>query len=251
MLNIPRWFVLGAAMAASLLSVQIAVAADAAHDDAAVRQKIAERVQAQVPEIRVNSVRPSPLPGWYEVTMGAKLIYVSADARYVFFGGDLMDLKEGRDLSDKPRQAARQAALAAISDKTIEFAPANGDTKHVIYVFTDVDCPYCKKFHDEVGQLNKAGIAVRYLAFPRAGVGSQTYNTMVSVWCSADPKAALTAAKSGRELAAADCPNPVKEEFNLGRSMGVRGTPTILNAKGQELGGYIPANQLIRYFNGS
>lgn len=250
MLNFAKRIVLGVATAAVMLVAQGASAGDTDHDSAAIRQKIVERVQAQVPDIQVNNVRPAPMPGWYEVTLGAKLVYVSADARYLFFGGDLMDLKEGRDLSDKPRQEARQAALAAISGKTIEFAPTSG-TKHVLYVFTDVDCPYCKKFHQEVGQLNKAGIAVRYLAFPRSGVDSATYKTMVSVWCAADPKEALTEAKAGKELAAASCPNPVKEEFNLGRSMGVRGTPTILDAKGQELGGYIPANQLIRYFNGS
>jgi len=250
MLKFTKWMVLGTAMALAAVAAQSAAAADTNGVSAAVRQKIKERVQAQVPEIPVNSIRPAPIPGWYEVTLGAKLVYVSADARYLFFGGDLMDLKEGRDLSDKPRAEARQAALAAISDKTIEFAP-KGPTKHVIYVFTDVDCPYCRKFHQEVGELNKAGIAVRYLAFPRSGVGSPTYKTMESVWCAADPKAALTEAKEGKELAAVNCPNPVKEEFNLGRSMGVRGTPTVLDAKGQELGGYIPANQLIRYFNGS
>jgi thiol:disulfide interchange protein DsbC len=219
-----------------------------ADDDAQIKASITERLAKVVPGLKVNEIRPAPVTGWYEVLMGAKLIYVSADAQYVF-DGTLMDIKEQKNLTAKPALQARAAALKSLSDanKLIEFAP-EGETRHVVYVFTDTDCAYCRKMHGEVGKLNQAGIAVRYIAYPRAGVPSATYNTLVSVWCATDRKQALTEAKLGNQLAAASCENPVKEEWELGNSMQVSGTPTTLLESGEELGGYIPAEQLIKFF---
>lgn len=231
-----------------LLIASAWTAAAIGEDDAQIKASITERLAKVVPGLKVNEIRPAPVPGWYEVLMGAKLIYVSVDARYVF-DGTLMDIKEQKNLTAKPAMQARAAALKSLSDadKLIEFAP-EGETKHVVYVFTDTDCAYCRKMHGEVAKLNQAGIAVRYLAYPRAGVPSATYDTMVSVWCAADRKQALTEAKKGNHLAAANCENPVKEEWELGNSMQVSGTPTTLLESGEELGGYIPAEQLIKFF---
>jgi thiol:disulfide interchange protein DsbC len=223
----------------------------AAEDDAQIRAEITERLAKVVPDVKVTDIKPAPIPGWYEVYLGAKLVYVSADAQYVF-DGTLMDIKAQKNLTAAPEMQARAAALKSFSDqhKTIEFAPENGKTDHVVYVFTDTDCAYCRKLHSEVGKLNAAGITVRYLAYPRAGVPSDTYNTMVSVWCAKDQKTALTAAKNGEPIPQASCDNPVKAQWELGNSMHVSGTPTVLLDTGEELGGYIPADQLIKYFKG-
>jgi thiol:disulfide interchange protein DsbC len=212
---------------------------------AAIRTQMAK----VVPGMKVNDVRPAPIPGWYEVLLGAKLVYVSADAQYVF-DGTLMDIRNQKNLTAAPAMQARAAALRTFSDehKVIEFAP-EGTAKHVVYVFTDTDCAYCRKMHNEVKKLNAAGIAVRYLAYPRAGVGSETYNTMVSVWCAKDQRQALTVAKNGEPLPPATCENPVKEQWELGNSMHVSGTPTVIMESGEELGGYVPADQLIKFFN--
>jgi thiol:disulfide interchange protein DsbC len=229
----------------------VLTAAVHAADEAQVKSEIASRLAQVVPEVKVNDIRPSPMPGWYEVLLGAKLVYVSADARYVL-DGTLMDIREQKNLTAKPAMEARATALKVLSDsnKLIEFAPEGG-TEHIVYIFTDTDCGYCRKMHAEVPKLNAAGIAVRYVAFPRAGIPSATYNTMVSVWCSADRKQALTDAKAGKQLPAANCDNPIREEWELGNSMNVQGTPTTLLDTGEEIGGYIPAEQLIRFFKGS
>lgn len=214
-----------------------------------VTAAIRAQMSKVVPGMKVNDVRPSPIPGWYEVLLGAKLVYVSADAQYVF-DGTLMDIRNQKNLTAAPAMQARAAALKSFSDehKVIEFAPA-GTAKHVVYVFTDTDCAYCRKMHSEVKKLNEAGIAVRYLAYPRAGIGSETYNTMVSVWCSKDQRQALTIAKNGEPLPPGNCDNPVKDQWELGNSMHVSGTPTVIMESGEELGGYIPADQLIKFFN--
>lgn len=238
MARVPLW------LAAVVLSSAPAFAADVQRAE----KNIQEQFKASAPDVRVTSVKPSPLSGWYEVTLGAKLVYVSEDGRYVF-AGELMDLKEQRNLTDGPSMAARAAALKAVDGKAIEFAPA-GKTEHVLYVFTDTDCAYCRKMHTEVNELNAAGIAVRYLAFPRAGTESRTYDTMVSVWCSPDRKQALTDAKAGKDLPELTCDNPVRETFELGKSMGVRGTPAVMLENGVEIGGYVPAQKIIEHFKG-
>ncbi|MGQ0657665.1 MAG: DsbC family protein [Chromatiales bacterium] len=219
-----------------------------AADESQIKQEITAQLAAVVPDMKVNGVRPAPIPGWYEVLLGAKLIYVSADARYIL-DGTLMDLKAQKDLTSGPAMEARAAALKALTDsnKVIEFAP-DGKAEHIIYVFTDTECTYCRKMHSEVSKLNAAGIAVRYIAFPRDGIGSPTYEQMVSVWCAKDPKQALTDAKAGKKLPPAACDNPVKEEFELGTTMNVRGTPTTILENGEEAGGYIPADALINFF---
>lgn len=86
----------------------------------------------------------------------------------------------------------------------------------MITVFTDTTCGYCRKLHNEIGELNDNGVTVQYLAFPRAGLNSQNYEDMVSVWCAANPQQALTDAKAGDNVASASCKNKVAEQYLLG-----------------------------------
>ena len=111
--------------------------------------------------------------------------------------------------------------------------PAVGETKGVVSVFTDVDCGYCRKLHQEVPKLNQMGIEVRYLAYPRAGVGSRSYQKIVSAWCAADPNKAMTQLKSGMEIPDVSCENPVAAQFDLGQQVGVTGTPAIVLEDGR------------------
>ncbi len=210
------------------------------------KQVFINRVKQVLPGAEVSAVNASPVAGLYEVVVGkADIIYMSADGRFVL-KGDLLDLNDRRNLTEERRQGVRLDALKSIGrDTMIEFAPEN--TKHVIYVFTDVDCGYCRKFHQEVGILNKAGIAVRYLAFPRAGIDSESYRKTVSVWCAKDRNTALTEAKAGKSIAPAACKNPVKEHYQSGIALGVKGTPTIILENGVELGGYAPAEKLVEF----
>jgi thiol:disulfide interchange protein DsbC len=125
----------------------------------------------------------------------------------------------------------------------VVFPPA-GPTKHTVTVFTDIDCGYCRKLHQEIADYNQQGIKVRYLMYPRAGVGSESYNKAVWVWCADDRQDAITRAKRGEEIPHKTCANPVKEQFELGQTLGVRGTPSIILENGQMVPGYVPAAQL-------
>ncbi len=197
----------------------------------------------------LNSITPTPVAGLYEIVFdNGKVVYMSDDGRYVF-EGDLMDLVDRQNLTENTRMAARGTTFENIDvNKLIEYAPEK--TEHVLYVYTDIDCGYCQKFHNQMKTLNDNGIAVRYLAFPRAGLESSAYTAAESAWCADDKKSALTAAKSGQNIDPAVCDSRVADQYNMGKSMGVRGTPSVYLSTGKEMGGYIPAEELVRFFKG-
>ncbi len=198
-----------------------------------------------IPDFSANDVSASPVPGLYQFTVGPRLLYVSADGRYII-RGDVIDVERGENVSEKARKEVRLDAVNGLGeDSMVVFAPQK--VTSTITVFTDVTCPYCSKLHNEVGQLNEAGIKVRYLAFPRAGVPSPVYDEMVSVWCADDPLQAMTDAKARKRIEAKRCDNPVAEHYQMGQLVGVGGTPTIILDDGSLIGGYVPAKELIGY----
>lgn len=203
--------------------------------------KIKELVSKQLGK-KVTEIKPSPVPGLYQVTAPPMVFYMSKDARYVI-NGDIVDLQNRTNISAHERSAAKIAALNQISEKDmIIFSPKK--VKHVVTVFTDIDCAYCRKLHSEIAEYNKRGIEIRYLAFPRAGIGSESYRKAVAVWCSKDRKKAITEAKRGIQIAAKTCDNPVAKEYQLGEELGVNGTPSMVLEDGQMFPGYAPPDRL-------
>jgi thiol:disulfide interchange protein DsbC len=118
--------------------------------------------------------------------------------------------------------------------------------KHTITVFTDVECIYCRKLHSEIEELNRLGVRVRYLAYPRTGPGTEDWRKMETVWCAKDRKTAITQAKLGKPVSAPSCAAPVKKQYELGEQLGVRGTPAILTMSGEYIGGYLPPAQILQ-----
>jgi len=219
--------------------------ATGASADSGLEQRLTAAVARVLPDVEVTAIAPGPIAGVYEVMLGPTVLYISEDGQFIF-KGDIFDLKTLDNVTAKRRGAARMEAFAEIGvDSMIEFAPA-GETKRAIYVYTDIDCGYCRKLHLEVGALNAAGIAVRYLAYPRTGIGGESYDKAVAVWCSKDRREALTASKAGKTLHVATCPNPVEAQYHMGEAMGVRGTPAVYSDTGESIGGYVPAKELIR-----
>lgn len=204
-----------------------------------IRKIIAQRIEG----VGEYKIQPSPIKGLYMVIAPPRIIYISEDANYII-EGDITNIITGEELTSSYRNAARYAAVDALKDTMIIFSPPKDKIKHIITVFTDVDCYYCKKLHKEVDEFNRLGIQVRYLAYPRQGIGSAGYDKAVTVWCSKDKKTALTRAKNGEKLKSIKCDNPVAKHFALGNLLGVRGTPAIILENGQLYPGYIPAARL-------
>ncbi len=211
-----------------------------------VSERLAARMTKLFPKEKVTEVTPAPIPGLYEVLVGASLFYVSADGRYVVHG-DLIDLDAHVNVSDQRRSEARKQVFETMDAKGyIEFPSKAKATKKTLYVFTDIDCAYCRKMHSEVGRLNDAGIAIRYLAFPRTGIKGPSFDKAVAVWCASNRQKALTQSKLGMAVDSPKCDNPVAKEYELGNSMGVSGTPSVYTDQGKHIGGYVPADELIK-----
>lgn len=210
-------------------------------------QVIRKALLALQPDLPIEGIAPSPLAGIYQVQLqGGRLLYVSADGQFLIQGA-LFQLKDGQavDLTAQAQSAGivKELDKVALKDMVV-FAPKAAKTH--ITVFTDTDCGYCQKLHSEVPELNRLGIEVRYLAFPRQGVDSHAYNSLVSVWCAEDRQAAMNQAKSRKELPARTCDNPVAQQYQLGQLLGVNGTPAIILADGQMIPGYRPAAELAK-----
>jgi len=223
-----------------------AVAGEAAGESPKVPADPAQVIADKLPGIDASSIKPTPIPGVFEVGVGADIGYVSRDARYLL-RGDLIDLDTDVNLTEQRRSSARIDQLAGFGeDNMIIFGPAAKDAKYEITVFTDIDCGYCRKLHSEIAQLNSLGVRVRYMFFPRSGPNTTSWEKAEAVWCAADRKSAFTAAKAGQPVQSKDCgPTPVTAEWELGQAFGVHGTPAIVTEHGTLIAGYLPPRELV------
>jgi len=198
------------------------------------------------PELSAGSIVPSPIPGLYEIMLGGQISYVSADGRYLL-QGDLYDTVEEMNLTESRREVARQSAIDQVDQSSmIVFRPT--EVRHTISVFTDIDCGYCRKLHRQIAQYNELGIEVRYLSFPRSGPGTDSWFKAENVWCADNRNQALTRAKAGVEVKSDDCgPTPISRHYQLGRSIGIRGTPAIVVDGGELIPGYVSPDELLEY----
>ncbi len=192
--------------------------------------------------IKVDSVRPSPIAGLMEVTAEGETAYVTNDGKYLV-SGSIIEVASKRNLTEAARAVSRHGLLKDIGpSQMIVFAPPH--PKYTVTVFTDVDCAYCRKLHSQIADYNKAGIAVDYLFFPRTGLGTESADKAVSVWCAPDRRQAFTDAKKGLPVKKINCTNPVTMDYNLGLKIGIDGTPAIFAADGTQIGGYLTPTEM-------
>ena len=217
------------------------VAAEPAKDDAelkAVRADLTKRF----PGVPAEAISLTPIDGLVQITNGVEVFYLSTDGRYLVQGA-IIDVAGKRNLTEEVQTELRADYMAKLpKSEMIVFSPEN--PKYTVTVFTDIDCGYCRKLHQEIDDYMKQGIAVRYMFFPRAGVGSPSYQKAVNVWCADDRKDAMTKAKNGVALPNKQCDNPVAGQLKMGAEMGVAGTPVIFTDKGDKIPGYVPAQRL-------
>ncbi len=213
----------------------------------------AEQIRARLidlfPEYHPDHVERAPVSGMYQALYGGELLYITEDGRYLLREAELYDLEEMSNLSEQTRSQARARVLQTYgADKMVVF-PAK-QQRHYVTVVTDIDCPYCRKFHEHIGVLNRRGVEVRYLMYPRAGEGSDSYHKSVSVWCADDPLQAMTTAKRLQPIEARECANPVLEHMDLVEQIGIRSTPSIFLPDGSLIRGYRPPEELIAVLEG-
>jgi len=203
---------------------------------------VEERIRALAPNAGSIAISETPIAGILMVQVSGDIVYATSDGKYLI-QGRVIDLDTREDLTEGAKAEVRREVMADMdTSNQIVFAPEEPD--YELTVFTDIDCGYCRKLHEQVPQYNEEGISIRYMAFPRAGIGSRSYEKAVTVWCSDDQQQAMTEAKAGVEMAPIQCENPVAEQYQLGMTLGVSGTPALLTPDGQLIPGYVPPAQL-------
>ena len=195
------------------------------------------------PESNDARISESSIQGLYTISIGSQVFYMSQNGKFIL-QGDIYDAETGANLTERDRISARKDFLNQLDEEEmVIFAP--DEFQHTVTVFTDVDCGYCRKFHDEIDEVMDLGIRVRYLFFPRTGPDTESWEKAEKVWCSQDRHSAISRAKQGKILRAKICSEtPVQKHYSLGQMFMVQGTPTMVSNKGKIIIGYIPAGVL-------
>ncbi|KHD28612.1 bifunctional protein-disulfide isomerase/oxidoreductase DsbC [Xenorhabdus nematophila] len=191
--------------------------------------------------IKAENISPSQLSDISAILTEHGIIYMSNDGKYLL-QGPLYDIS-----GSTPKNISNQVLvkkLDALNNQMIVYkAPKE---KHVVTVFTDITCGYCRKLHENMQEYNDLGITVRYLAFPRHGLQHQSAKDMQSIWCSATPNKSLNAVFKGEKVSPIkECKTDIAKQYQLGLQFGVQGTPAIVLKDGSVLGGYLPPKDLL------
>lgn len=207
-----------------------------------------DNLQKHMPGVEIGKPEATPIKGIYQVKIGSKFTYITEDGKFAFVG-NLLDLGNGINLTEQAEAVEVKALLKTFPENDMIFFKAEGEEKRVITVFSDTSCPYCRKLHQEVPQLQKSGVSVRYIPFARGMQKGPGYGQMKSVWCAENRIHAMNAASGviKEKLQKKDCDvdNILAAGYALGQRAGVQGTPTIFLADGSRVGGYVPAAKLL------
>ncbi len=201
-----------------------------------------------LPDIVPDSVRSSVIPGLYEVVVGSRLVYVTADGRYLI-EGEITDLEQRKNLTLPRLNEVTLGSIEAVGEALMLVFEPSGEVRHTISVFTDIDSAFSRKLHRELPHYANLGIRVRYLFFPRAGRNSPSYHKAVSVWCAEDRKQRLESAMSGRSVPEGGCVHPVDAHLQLAEKLGISGAPVLVLDNGELLPGYVSAQRLSDVLN--
>lgn len=239
---IQKKFLVG--LVSSTILLTAAPMLQAADDTSAIQ----DRLQTIIPNDAKNAeITATPVPGLYQIKIGMTVVYMSQDGKHLV-NGNVIDLDTNKNLTKQTQNEVRKLALSNVAESSMIVYPAKegkNKAKHTITVFTDIDCPYCAKLHKEIPALNEAGINVRYLAYPRSGMGSPSYFKAVSVWCAKDPLKAMDDAMVGLPPESKQCQNPVRDHMMQAQIFEVNGTPNMILDTGELIPGYAPAKELI------
>ena len=214
----------------------------------AQQPSVLENLKKILPQgLNINFYEESEIENFYVVNVANnQILYVSNDFKYVF-AGDVISLDNGAPSSLNELYQAKlvKQVMSLLEDtRTINFTAEN--EKHLIKVFTDISCGYCRLLHSQIDDYLALGISIEYYGFPRDGLQTQVFEDMQSAWCSDDPKFSITKLKAGDDVEEKTCQNPIQMHYEYGQLLGITGTPSIFLSNGQKLSGYIPASELIK-----
>jgi len=213
-----------------------------------LREKLVQAIEvASQNQLQIVSLKATPLPSIYEVELNSgEILYSDISGDYLFAGDMYQTTGSGLlNLSAGTRQIRTQEKIASIPEEEMIIFTPETEVKATLTVFTDVDCTYCRALHRDIDMIMEKGIQVRYLAYPRGGENAESYDKMLSVWCSDDRHKTLTQAKNGQNLPKRNCESPVLTHYFLGNELGISGTPALVFPDGRVIPGYVEVDRLV------
>jgi Protein-disulfide isomerase len=213
-------------------------------DEASLKKAI----QANFPGEKIESLKKTSYLGLYEVVVGGELFYTDEKASYLFFG-HVVDPKTKQSLTTERLQHIKDARRVSIDSLPLEFAikAVKGNGKRKLVVFSDPNCPYCKRLEQELANVND--VTVYTLLYP---VLNGSVPTATSIWCSPDRLKAWEdfmlkdIAPTGK-----DCETPIGKLLQAGQKNGISGTPTLIFADGSLAPGLMAAEAIEKKLGGS
>lgn len=213
-------------------------------------KKVFLAFRERFPALPIDSLSDGPYPGLFEVITDAQVVYVDEDMT-LLFQGEMINLADGVNLTEARLAGIHMGLINELGEENMLVYKGANDSDRSITVFTDINCGYCRLLHGEIDTLLQAGISVRYLMFPRAGLESESRTALESVWCADNPQDAMTAAKAGEPVVEKTCDTPIETHYSLAGQVGLRGTPLIYLDNGTALPGYREASVIVEMINSS
>lgn len=219
-----------------LLTLTLTSACSAGQED------IKKNLETQFPGIEVNSVEPSPMKGVFEVVVqGTHVIYTDANANYVLEGA-LIDTASKHNLTKE-----KVDKLTAVNFDSLPFDQAikvvRGDGKRRMAVFSDPDCPFCKRLEPELAKLDNVTLYIFEYPLP---MHTDAAHKSRLIWCSPDRAKAWDDYMLHGKLPTGkdDCKNPVDANIALAEKLNIDGTPHLILPNGRRVPGLVPYEQL-------
>ncbi len=226
-------------LSTALFSLALAVAPLAAH---AGEAEIRKALLTQFPHAKISEIAKTPYAGLYEVYMDGQLVYASPGGHYVFLG-NVIDLAAHKNLTEARMSQLQRVDFNSLPfDQAMKWVKGNGSRK--LAVFTDPDCPFCRKLEPELAKLDNVTLYLFPYPIPSLHPGSE--KVAQQIWCSPDRIKAWNdyMLKGIAPTASPNCPNPVKKNMALGEKLNISGTPTLFFQNGERIPGLVPAEQL-------
>lgn len=178
------------------------------------------------------------------VVNGSNIYFATHDGRYLF-AGPIIDTQQRINIVSLQENQLRRSYLNSLPEGVLVSYPSTSPNKHTITVVTDIDCPYCRKFHNYIPSINQQGVTVNYVMLPRAGVGSGSHKKTISALCSDNPADAITSAMQNAAPSENNCQSEVmSQHMTIAQHLKVNSTPTIILPNGQLKVGLVNPDQL-------
>lgn len=202
-------------------------------------ESVKAKLVKQYPNIKITDLQATEMPGLYSGTLENQIVYVNEDAKHLFVGS-MIRLQDQRNLT---KDLAMKKDI--VDFKKLPFADAiktvKGNGQRQIAVFSDPNCPYCKVLEGNLASLNN--VTIYTFMYP---IKAQSVTPSKQVWCSANKDYAWKSLiqKSIQPTTTADCSNPIERNLELGKKLGLQGTPAIIFSNGYKVMGAYPAAEI-------